>query len=208
MAAVGAPEVITQLESAAKVLMVRTSSLFSPSVGAVKHVRAVSGGFRRLETVADASLVTVFCKMCPVFSGETFVSDAWRLALAVSIPLKIRLPSWHTALSPARSSTTAALIREPASGHFLVGFSCAETSVVSVAVLSAANIKFQRTNWRQLEHLGLVVLCKLHGLYHTIAVLAYRMPHKICKLTPNKSHLVPFPIFNPLFEVTVGEYTS
>lgn len=79
MAAVGAPEVITQLESAAKVLMVRTSSLFSPSVDTVKHVQVVSGGFRSLETVAVASLVTFFCEMCPVFTGETFVSDAWRL---------------------------------------------------------------------------------------------------------------------------------
>lgn len=60
MAAVGAPEVITQLESAAKVLMVRTSSLFSPGVGAVKHVRAVSGGLRRLEAVAVASLLAFF----------------------------------------------------------------------------------------------------------------------------------------------------
>lgn len=38
MAAVGAPEVITQLESAAKVLMVRTSTLFSPTAGAAKQV--------------------------------------------------------------------------------------------------------------------------------------------------------------------------
>lgn len=52
MAAVGASEVITQLESAAKVLMVRTSSLFSPSAGAATHGRAVSGGFRCSETAA------------------------------------------------------------------------------------------------------------------------------------------------------------
>lgn len=204
MAAVGAPEVITQLESAAKVLMVRISSLFSPSVGAVKHVRAVSGGFRRLETVAVASLVTFFCKMCPVFTGETFVSDAWRLALAVSIPLKIRLPSQRTALFQALFSITTVLTQEPASGHFPAGFRCAETSVVSVAVLSAANIKFQRTYWRQLEHLGLVVLCKLRGFHHTTAALAYRMPHKIRKFTPSKSPSVSFPTFNPLFEVTMG----
>lgn len=93
MAAVGAPEVITQLESAAKVLMVRTSSSFSPSVGPVKHVRAVSGGFRHLETVAAAGLARFSGQMCPVFSEGTSVSGAWRLALAVSIPLKIRLPS-------------------------------------------------------------------------------------------------------------------
>lgn len=93
MAAVGAPEVITQLESAAKVLMVRTSSLFSPGVGAAKHLRAAPGGFRRLETVAVASLARFFGEMCSVFSGGTSASGAWRLASAVSIPLKIRLPS-------------------------------------------------------------------------------------------------------------------
>lgn len=70
MAAVGAPEVIAQLESAAKVLMVRTSSFFSSIVGAVKHIRAVSGGFRRLETVAVASLVTLFLGKSVQFSLE------------------------------------------------------------------------------------------------------------------------------------------
>lgn len=38
MAAVGAPEVITQLESAAKVLMVRTSSLFCSREDGGTHV--------------------------------------------------------------------------------------------------------------------------------------------------------------------------
>lgn len=67
MAAVGASEVITQLESAAKVLMVRTSSLFSPSVGAVNHGRAVSGGFRCSET---AKLANAFLVKCVQFSLE------------------------------------------------------------------------------------------------------------------------------------------
>lgn len=92
MAAVGAPEVITQLESAAKVLMVRTSSLFSPGAGAVQHGRAVSGGFRCSETAARVEVghasFSFLGQMCPIFGGATSVSDAWRLASAVSIPSK------------------------------------------------------------------------------------------------------------------------
>lgn len=77
MAAVGASEVITQLESAAKVLMVRTSSLFSPSAGAVKHGRAVSGGFRCSETAAVVEVGHAFFgQMCPAFAGETSVRGA------------------------------------------------------------------------------------------------------------------------------------
>lgn len=70
MAAVGAPEVITQLESAAKVLMVRTSALFSTSVDTVKHARSVSGGFRCLGAVAVVHLVTFFFVKCAQFSLE------------------------------------------------------------------------------------------------------------------------------------------
>lgn len=154
MAALGAPEVITQLESAAKVLMVRTSSPFSPTVGAVEHVRAVSGGSRRLEPLAAASLAAFFPRMCPVFAGGTAMRGALpRLSTPLKTPRSLRAP----APLPGLSSSTAALTRAAASG-----LPPGRVRLRGKLGVGAA-VPFQRAARRQLEHLGLAVLIRVTG---------------------------------------------
>lgn len=93
MAAVGAPEVITQLESAAKVLMVRNSSLFcSHEWRLYACLNVVSGGVWRLFSPRFVSVFVAKCVQVFFFSSpyrrDGNVNDAWRSALLVSIPHK------------------------------------------------------------------------------------------------------------------------
>lgn len=94
MAAVGAPEVITQLESAAKVLMVRKSALFSNRGGWRRlHLNSASGGVWRSEAPAVVCFFPVFVGKCvELFLCRRNAVRAMRgalpcLALPVSIPL-------------------------------------------------------------------------------------------------------------------------
>lgn len=122
--------------------------MFSSSAGAVEPLRAVSGGFRRPETVAVASLVRFFGEMRPVFTGEAFASDAWRLCLGCLHPVKnpLTLPTRCTFPGPFLSR------RRPGTRSRLWTL-CSWVQLRGNLggrrrrdVPPAANVKFQRTN--------------------------------------------------------------
>lgn len=138
MAAVGAPEVITQLESAAKVLMVRKSALFSNRGGWRRlHLNSASGGVWRSEAPAVVCFFPVFVGKCvELFLCRRNAVRAMRgalpcLALPVSIPLiVVTLPPPSCPRSSFLSQTSTTLNYPPTLtfGHFPAWLSCPETS--------------------------------------------------------------------------------
>lgn len=150
MAAVGAPEVITQLESAAKVLMVRNSTLFCSRGEGDTYLltlpRVGFGGWRLPRLFASSRFLLI---MCSVFTGgalwERCVAPCLTIPYPGSLhPVQIRSPSITFPVSsfPSFLSWTAAttLVCNPGSGLFPARLSCPETSAARVAVLSAVNV--------------------------------------------------------------------